>query len=96
MKKDILGGESSEVFIVKENWPLLKISLLSISMVSSILFLKFVNQVNILELKFGFCKSSYFFMNATLTSSPLLLILSSLLGGIAVAFLLHPPKSDDK
>ena len=39
---------------------------------------------------------SYFFTNATLTSCPLFFILSSLLGGFAVALLLHPPKSDDK
>ena len=39
---------------------------------------------------------SYFFMNATLTSCPFFFILSSLLGGFAVALLLHPPKNDDK
>jgi hypothetical protein len=39
---------------------------------------------------------SYFFTNATLTSCPLFLILSSLLGGFAIALPLHSPKSDDK
>jgi hypothetical protein len=39
---------------------------------------------------------SYFFTNAILTSSPLFFILTSLLGGFAVALLLHAPKKDDK
>ena len=39
---------------------------------------------------------SYVFTNATLTSCPLFFILSSLLGGFAVALLLHPPNSDEK
>ena len=49
MKKDVLGGESVEVFIVKENLPLLKIS--TLSMVPFIYsFFKFANRVNLLEL----------------------------------------------
>ena len=41
----------------------------------------------------GFCKKLHLY---ALTSCPLFFILSSLMGGFAVALLLHPPKSDDK
>ena len=49
MKKDILGGESVEVFIVKENLASVK-NFYVVNGVFHLLFLKFVNRVNLLEL----------------------------------------------
>ena len=50
-----------------------------------------------IDLSMNFVRS-YFFTNATLTttSCPLFFILSSHLDGFAVALLFHQPKSDDK
>ena len=46
-------------------------------------------------LKCGFCKELFLY-ECNSDQFPLVFILSSLLGGFAVALLLHPPKSNDK
>ena len=49
----------------------------------------------VLILKCGFCKNLLLY-ECNSDQLPTFFILSSLLGGFAVALLLHPPKSDDK
>ena len=58
MKKDILGGESVEVFIVKENLASVK-NFYVVNGAFHLLFFKFVNRVNLLELASKFNDTSF-------------------------------------